>query len=137
MSAPGNDAERPDRIAVTRAVYDGLKEVQKSGMTNMLDRPRVIELAQEFGYPDAAAWVEADFGRYARAVFTGIRPDDMPEPPGVPTDPDPVAAALEQIAREEVGIETLPVRRHERLDIHGDGGRGTQAGTKRNRGVGA
>lgn len=97
-------------------------------MTNMLDRPRVIELALEFGHPEAAAWVEADFGRYARAVFTGIRPDDVAEPQ---PEPDPVAAALEQIAREELGIETLVARGRDRLDFHDVGVAGLRRALER------
>jgi hypothetical protein len=64
------------RVPVPRAVYDGLKAVQQSGLTNMLDRPRVAELADELGFPEAAAWVREDRGRYATAVFRGVRPDD-------------------------------------------------------------
>jgi hypothetical protein len=61
---------------VPRAVYDGLEAVRRLGLTNMLDRPRVAKLADELGFPEAAAWVREDRGRYATAVFHGIRPDD-------------------------------------------------------------
>jgi hypothetical protein len=64
------------RVVVSRAVYDGLEAVRRSGLTNMFDRPRVAELADELGFPEAAAWVREDRGRYAAAVFRGIRPED-------------------------------------------------------------
>jgi hypothetical protein len=115
---------------VPRSVYVGLKAVQQSGLTNMLDRPRVEELALEFGHPDAAAWVEEDFGRYARAVFVGIRPDDVPEPPAEP-QPDPVGGALARIAREELGIETLVERGRDRPDFHDVGVMGLRRALKR------
>jgi hypothetical protein len=64
------------RVPVPRAVYDGLDAVRRSGLTNMLDRPRVAELADELGFPESAAWVREDRGRYAQAVFRGIRAAD-------------------------------------------------------------
>lgn len=118
------------RIPVPRSVYVGLKAVQQSGLTNMLDRPRVVELALALGHPDAAAWVEQDFGRYAQAVFAGIRPDDVPESPA-PVEPDQVGEALAQIAREELGIETLEVRGRDRLDFHDVGVAGLRRALER------
>ena len=72
MSAP----DQSGRIPVPRAVYDGLEGVRRSGLTNMLDRPKVAELADELGFPEAADWVREDRGRYAAAVFRGIRTED-------------------------------------------------------------
>lgn len=114
------------RVVVPRAVYDGLEAVQLGGQTSMLDRPRGAELADELGHQEAAAWVREDRGRYARAVFAGIRPDDEAEPAV-----DAVAAALEQIAREELGIEALEVRGRHRLDFHDVGGAGLRRALER------
>jgi hypothetical protein len=97
----------------------------------MLDWPVVIELAPEMGHTHAAAWVEADFGRYARAVFTGIRPDDEPEPTPPEPAPDPVQVAQVEIAREELGIETLEVRCRDGLDFHGVGVAGLKRALQR------
>jgi hypothetical protein len=36
----------------------------------------VAELADELGFPEAATWVREDRGRYATAVFRGIRAED-------------------------------------------------------------
>ena len=83
---------KPTRIPVSRAVYVGLEAIRRSDLTNMLDRPRVADLADEMRFDEAAAWVRADRARYAQAVFNGIRPDDVPEGEGEPQpslDPDP------------------------------------------------
>ena len=61
-----------DRVPVPQDVYDGLEAVRLGGQTNMLDQPRVAELADELGFHEAADWVREDRGRYARAVFQGI-----------------------------------------------------------------
>jgi hypothetical protein len=59
-------------VPVPREVFEGLEAVRLSGLTNMLDRPRVAEIAEELGFADAALWVREDRGRYARAVFHGV-----------------------------------------------------------------
>lgn len=46
-------------------------------------------------------------------------------------DSDPVADALAQIAREELGIETLEVRGRDRLDFHDVGVAGLRAALRR------
>ncbi len=51
-----------ERIPVPRAVYDGLEAVRRSGLTNMLDQARVVELADELGFGEAADWVREDRG---------------------------------------------------------------------------
>ncbi|HEY3379235.1 MAG TPA: DUF5049 domain-containing protein [Armatimonadota bacterium] len=42
---------------VPAVVLEGLEAVRQSGYTNMLDRPRVIELAEMMGYEETAAWL--------------------------------------------------------------------------------
>lgn len=59
-------------VPVSREVFDGIEAVRTSGVTNMLDRPRVIELLCDLGFTEAAAWVEAHGDLYARAVFHGF-----------------------------------------------------------------
>ena len=111
-------------IPVPRAVYDRLEAVRSSGLTKMLDQPKVAELAEEIGFHETAEWVREDRGRYARAVFAGIRPVDEPRL-------DPVVAALEQIAREELGIDTLAERGRDRLDFHDVGVAGLRRALER------
>lgn len=95
----------------------------------MLDRPRVAELADELGFPEAADWVREDRGRYAQVVFAGIHPVDVPEP-AQPT-PDSLLAALTQIVQEELGIETLEVRWRDQFDFHDVGVAGLRRALER------
>jgi hypothetical protein len=59
-------------VPVPREVYEGLEAVRRGGLTNMLDRQRVAEIAEEMGFVEAALWVREDRERYARAVFQGV-----------------------------------------------------------------
>jgi hypothetical protein len=43
----------------------------------MFDRPRVAEIAAEFGYDAAAAWVREHRDLYAQAIFHGFTDDDQ------------------------------------------------------------
>jgi hypothetical protein len=61
-----------ERVRVPREVFEGLEAVRRGGLTNMLDRPRVAEIAEEMGFLAAAQWAREDRERYARAVFQGI-----------------------------------------------------------------
>jgi hypothetical protein len=60
-------------IAVSKAVYDGILAVRDSGKTNMLDRPRVVELLQEMEFDDAAEWVEQNRKEYSHGIFQGFQ----------------------------------------------------------------
>ena len=59
-------------VPVPLEVRDGIEAVRVSGLTNMLDWPRVAEIADEMGCPAAAAWVRANRDLYAQAVFHGF-----------------------------------------------------------------
>jgi hypothetical protein len=59
-------------VPVPREVFDGIEAVRTSGATNMLDRPRVIELLCDMGFDEAATWVEAHRDLYAQAIFHGF-----------------------------------------------------------------
>jgi len=61
------------KVRVPQAVFDGLEIVRKSGLTNMLDRPVVADLAQEFGYYETADWVKTHRDKYARGLFQGFQ----------------------------------------------------------------
>jgi hypothetical protein len=60
------------RVPVTRDVFEGIEAVRRSGLTNMLDRPRVAEIAEEMGFEQSAQWVRKNRGLYARAIFNGF-----------------------------------------------------------------
>ena len=60
------------KIRVPADVLEGLEAVRLSGKTNMLDSPRVIELALEMGFSDTAFWVYDNRHLYAAGVFQGF-----------------------------------------------------------------
>lgn len=61
-----------ERVQITRAVFDGLEFIKQSGATNMLDRPTVLALAQEWGFIETAEWIEqVDTGTYGRLILQG------------------------------------------------------------------
>jgi hypothetical protein len=62
-------------VPVPAAVYEGLEAVRQSGVTNMLDRPRVIELAELWGYDETAAWLHEHRKTYSEGIFAGFVAD--------------------------------------------------------------
>lgn len=71
-----------NRIQITRAVFDGLEYIRRSGATNMLDRSVVLTLAREWGFPETAEWIErVDTGMYGRLILDGphVVEDDRAE----------------------------------------------------------
>ena len=63
-------------IRVSAAVYEGLEAIRRSGLTNMLDRPRVIEIAELWEYDETAAWVQTHRREYAELIFAGVEVDE-------------------------------------------------------------
>lgn len=59
-------------VPVPRDVFEGIEAVRQSGLTNMLDRPRVAEIAEEMGFEKSAAWVREHRDLYAQAIFHGF-----------------------------------------------------------------
>lgn len=64
--------DKPARIPISALVWQDIDAVRLSGLTNMLDRPVVARLAGEFGWPDAARWIEEHPKEYAEGVFRGF-----------------------------------------------------------------
>ena len=64
--------EARTQVTVTAEVLEGLEAVRKSGLTNMLDRPRVMELALDFGHVETAFWIEEHPKLYAEGIFFGF-----------------------------------------------------------------
>ena len=60
------------KIEVPAEVLTGLEAVRLSGKTNMLDAPRVIELAFEMGHDATALWVYENRSLYAHGIFHGF-----------------------------------------------------------------
>ena len=65
-------------VIVTADVLKGLEAVRLSGKTNMLDAPRVIELALQMGYVDTAMWVYDSRKAYATGIFAGFAAGVVP-----------------------------------------------------------
>ncbi len=63
-------------ITVPKAVYDGILAVRDSGVTNMLDRPRVIEVLDTMGFEEASAWVASNKSEYSHGIFQGFQATD-------------------------------------------------------------
>lgn len=61
-----------DRVPVPRDVFYGIETVRQSGLTNMLDRPRVAEIADDLGFELSARWVRENHDLYAQANFHGF-----------------------------------------------------------------
>lgn len=59
-----------NRVQITKAVFNGLEFIRRSGATNMLDRPVVLHLAREWNLTAAADWIESvDAETYGRLIF--------------------------------------------------------------------
>lgn len=63
-------------ILISAAVFEGLEAVRQSGVTNMLDRPRVIEIAEMMGYDETADWLRNNRQLYSEGIFAGFIPDE-------------------------------------------------------------
>ena len=59
-------------VPVPREVFAGIEAVRRSGLTNMLDRPRVAEIAEAMGFEASARWVRENRDLYAQAIFAGF-----------------------------------------------------------------
>ena len=60
-------------IAVSAEVFEGLEAVRTSGLTNMFDRPRVIEIAEMMGYDETAEWLASNRNLYSQGLFQGFQ----------------------------------------------------------------
>lgn len=60
-----------DKVRIPATVWEGLEAVRQCGATNMLDRVRVIELAEMMGYDETVAWLRENRDGYARLIFNG------------------------------------------------------------------
>ncbi len=63
-------------VRVPAAVLEGILAVRRCGLTNMLDRPVVADLAEKLGFPDAARWIETHPRDYAEGVFRGFEAEE-------------------------------------------------------------
>lgn len=61
-----------NKIEIPPEVLTGLEAVRLSGKTNMLDAPKVIELAFEMWHDATAFWMHENSGQYAHGIFQGF-----------------------------------------------------------------
>ena len=73
------DKDTPAPIPIPAAVWQGLESVRRSGLTNMLDRPAVIKIAEALDFPETARWIEAHHGPYSEGLFKGFVVDPEEE----------------------------------------------------------
>ncbi len=62
-------------ISIPAAVWQGLEAVRRSGLTNMFDRPAVIQIAERLDFPETARWIEGHHGPYSEGLFKGFAVD--------------------------------------------------------------
>lgn len=74
----GGPDGRPETgpVRVPRRVLEGIEAVRCSGLTNMLDRPRVANLAASMGFAEASRWVRRHRDLYTRAIFHEFEVED-------------------------------------------------------------
>jgi len=60
------------KVQVPDEVLKGIIAVRDSGLTNMLDRSVVVQLAAEMGYDATARWIKACPTEYAQGVLQGF-----------------------------------------------------------------
>jgi hypothetical protein len=60
------------KITIEKSVYEGLEFIRRSGVTNMLDRVKVLSLAKEWKLNDTAVWIEQiDTDGYQNLILQG------------------------------------------------------------------
>ena len=62
----------PSPIPIPPRVLRGIDAVRESGLTNMLNRPLVAELAAALGFPETSGWILAHSSEYANGIFRGF-----------------------------------------------------------------
>jgi len=72
----GSSPESAGPVLVPRLLFAVLETLRTLGPCNMLDRLRVIELAEEMNFHVAADWIRANPGLYSRGVLRGFEPTD-------------------------------------------------------------
>ncbi len=60
------------KVVVPKDVLQGITAVRDSGLTNMLDRPTVAQLAEQKGFEASARWMRTHRREYAQGIFNGF-----------------------------------------------------------------
>jgi len=64
---------KPEPVPIPETVYRVIDAIRRSGVTNMLDRPTVVEIARKLDFHDEALWIEQHAGEYAQCIFRGVK----------------------------------------------------------------
>jgi len=63
-------------VRASREILAGLNAVRESGLTNMFDRPVVIQLAETMGFTETTRWIRAHRDLYATGIFQGFEVEE-------------------------------------------------------------
>jgi len=66
--------EADQRVPIPEAVFAVIDGIRRSGVTNMLDRNMVVEIARQLSFPDEAVWIDKHRREYSEGIFRGFRP---------------------------------------------------------------
>ena len=88
-------------VIAPQVVLTGILAVRQSGLTNMLDRPRVAEIAQMLGYDEASGWITANPSDYAHGIFRGFEPPTIDWDSVQLSDFEPLGDTPTGMARDE------------------------------------
>ena len=61
-------------VPIPEHVYEVIEAIRRSGVTNMLDRPVVVEVARQMGLPEVADWIDKNRANYSNGIFRGFLP---------------------------------------------------------------
>jgi hypothetical protein len=66
------DRRKGDPVVVWHGVLEGINAVRDTGLTNMLDRSAVAQLAGDRGHLATRDWIKANPTVYAEGIFRGF-----------------------------------------------------------------
>ena len=61
-------------VPIPEHVFEIIEAIRRSGVTNMLDRPVVVEVSRQLGFPEVAEWIDKNRAVYANGIFRGFLP---------------------------------------------------------------
>lgn len=59
-------------VVVPQDVLEGIVTIRDSGLTNMFDYHRVIQIALELELRETVDWLLSNKGQYSKGIFTGF-----------------------------------------------------------------
>ena len=68
-------SEREQPVRFPKEVLEGLEPIRLHARTDVLDIPTVRSLAEEWGQPALAVWIDKNPQEYGRGLLYGFRAD--------------------------------------------------------------